>query len=1060
MLMGTLSVRRMPTDVLPPIDVPVVIVIWNYPGLSAEDMERRVTLLAERGYSTVVDGIDHIESDSIAGVALIKLYFAEEIDIGAAIAQVAAVSASVNRWMPPGMQPPSVLRFNASNVPVAQMTLASDTMSQQQIFDYAQNFLRLRLFTIPGLATPPPYGGNGRQVSVDIDPGKLAAKQLAPQDVVTALLQSNVILPAGTARVGDREYDVQLNGSPVDLAEFNRIPVKVVQGAVVHLGEVAHVHDGYAPQQNIVRINGRRATYLAVLKKSNASTTVVVDAARAMIPLLKAAAPTGLEIKLDFDQSIFVRAAIRGVLHEAALSGLLVALMTLAFLGSWRSVVVVCTSIPLAVMASLIGLYLGGHTLNLMTLGGLALSIGMLVDDATVEVENIHRNRLREPRLVVAILDSAHQVATPALATTLTICIVFFPVALLEGPARFLFIPLALAVVMAMVASYVLSRTLVPSLAHLLLRGEPTHGAAQDGHGASLWQRFNGARDRAFERFEQGYGLLLEQVLAHPRFVLLTFAGLLGTALWVAPSVGLDFFPRVDTGQIKLHFRAPMGTRIEETERLVARLDGELRKLIPADELATINDNIGLPIYINLAYVPTDNIGGQDADILIALKPKHRPSQYYMERIRAEIAPKFPGSQLYFQPADLVSQVLNFGLSAPIDIQIQGPVLAKSYEVARRLLNPVRKIPGVVDLRIPQVFHHPAVRIDVERERASLLGLTQRDVASSLLTSLTGSSLIGPSFWLNPSNNVNYSVIVQTPITTIDSLQDITATPLGGGAGTLAPATGAGPVPPPQGAAIAPYLGSIARLRPSSGAAMLRHFTVQPTVDLQLDVEGRDLGSVARDVDRELARLGPMPKGTQLRVRGQSEAMRQSFEALGLGIAVAIALVYLLLVVLLQSWLDPFIILVALAGALIGIVWILALTGSTFNVESLMGSIMVVGIAVSNSNLLVSFANELRAGGHVDAARAAVEAGKTRLRPVLMTAIAMVLGMLPMALALGEGGAQNAPLGRAVIGGLVVATFVTLFIVPLVYARLRTAPPPGQRLDDEFLAATGEVPHG
>jgi multidrug efflux pump subunit AcrB len=1067
LLMGLLSITRMKTDVLPAVNIPVVVVVWSYSGLSARDMEARVVFVAERGYSTTVDNIDHIESESINGIGVIKLYMADDADIGASIGQITAQSMQSLRSMPPGMQPPSILQFNASNVQVAQITMSSNLLSAQEMFDYATQFMRLKLFTIEGMQLPPPYGGSGRLVAIDLDPFKLGAKQLSPQDVVNAILNSNVILPAGISRMGEREYDISINSSPIDYDAFNRIPIKVVAGATVYLGDVAHAHDGYGNLFNTVHVNGRRAVYMAILKKSNASTLAIVDATREMLPALKAAAPDGLELKLDFDQSTFVRSAISGVLRESLISAGLVALMVFGFLGSWRSVIIVCTSIPLAILCSVIGLSLAGHTLNLMTLGGLALSIGMLVDDATVEVENIHRNRVHEKRLAVAILDSANQVATPALATTLTICIVFFPVVMLTGPAKFLFIPLALAVVIAMVASYLLSRTLVPAMAHLMMRKEEVHGSEsqEPGKGLSRFARFNRWRDRQFERLENAYEGALRITLTQRALVLGSLLVLLISSALLTRVVGLDFFPSVDTGQMKLHVRAPPGTRLEDTEILSAQVQDEIRKIIPASELDTINDNIGAPISLNLGYIATDNVNSGDADILIALKGKHAPSAEYIARIRRDVAPKFPSTTMYFQSADVISQVLNFGTPAPVDVQVQGRDSSGNYALAQKILARVREVPGVADAHIPQVLNHPELQIIVDRERAAQLGLALKDVASSLLTSLTGSSLVSPSFFVDPKNNVNYSVVVQTPFAGIDSVNTLLATPIIGTPDTSDQGTASSGTPgsltPQNGASFqssllapgqAPYLGSIAAIEPTVDASVINHYTAYPVIDVLCEVTGRDLGAVAGDIQRIVDSTKGLPKGTEIHIRGQSEQMFQSFGRLGLGLILAIALVYLLLATLLQSWLDPFIIMVAIPGALIGVLWMLAITGSTINVESLMGTIMVVGIAVSNSNLLVNFANDLRSDPKrkLSALDAAVEAGKTRLRPVLMTAIAMLLGMLPMALAMGEGGEQNAPLGRAVIGGLLVATFVTLFVVPVVYSLLRKALPHKQLMDQEF----------
>ena len=1019
MLGGWLSASRMKSDILPAIDIPVVIVVWSYPGLSAEDMERRVVIISERAFSTTVGGITKIDSQSIAGVGLLKVYFEPGSDIGGAIAQIASVSATASRIMPPGIAPPSVIRYNASNVPVAQVTVSG--LSEQQLYDYSINFIRIRLFTIPGLATPAPFGGRSRQVMVDIDPRAVAAKGLAPQDVVDTILKSNVLIPAGSAAIGNIQYDVKLNASPTTLAAFNDLPIKAQDGATIYLRDVARVRDGYAVQENIVRINGKRATYLAILKKADASTLAVVDAARDALPAIQATAPQGMKLQLEFDQSIFVRAAIKNVLHEALLSSLLVSLMIFLFLGSWRSMIIVVTSIPLAILVGVSGLFLTGQTFNIMTLGGLALAIGMLVDDATVEVENIHRNRHLGKKLTVAILDGARQIALPALAATLTICIVFFPVALLEGPSRFLFSPLALSVVFSMLASYLLSRTLVPSLARLLMENE------KEDH-ASLMGRFNTWRDRKFDAFREGYTAMLKLVLVH-RAMVLTFSTVLLACSAALPFViGLDFFPAVDAGQLRMHFRAPIGTRIEETERIVAQVEDRIRKVIPAPELDTLTSNIGVPIFFNLAFVQTDSIGGQDADIRVALKAGHAPTEKYADRLREDLPRAFPGSTVYFQPADIISQVLNFGLSAPIDVQIEGSDLDKSYAIARELRDRIREVPGATDVHILQVLAHPALDVDVDRARAAQVGLTQRDVASNLLTTLSSSSLVSPSFWLNPQNNVNYPVVVQTPVARMASVSDLMATPL-------------------QGA----YLGSVATLRPDTDKALISHSSVQRVIDVQCSVSGRDLGSVASGIDRAIASIKNLPKGMSIHLRGQSESMFTSFRSLGFGLVLAIALVYLLLVVLFQSWVDPFIILFAVPGALAGILWMLAATGTTLNVESFMGAIMAVGIAVSNSILLVNHANEAREG-HTDpgALAAAIDAGVTRLRPVLMTALAMILGMLPMALSLGEAGEQNSPLGRAVIGGLLVATAVTLFVVPILYTFFRGKTPHKHLLDSQF----------
>ena len=1056
-IFGLLSTSRMKTDILPAIDIPVVIVVWNYPGLSAEDMERRVVFISERAMSTTVSGIQRIDSQSMSSIGILKVYFEPGSDIGGAIAQIVSVSLTASRIMPPGITPPAIIRYNASNVPVAQLTISSKTLSEQELYDYSLNFVRLRLFTIPGLATPAPFGGKSRQIMVDIDPARVTSKGLSPNDVVQAVLASNVLVPAGSAQIGGTEYDVKLNASPDSVEAFNDLPVKAMDGATITLGDVARVRDGYAVQNNMVRIDGRRATYLAILKKADASTLAVVEGAREQLPIIKAAAPEGMELKIDFDQSVFVRAAVTNVLHEAVIASILVSLMILFFLGSWRGAVLVGTSIPLAILVGLVGLFLGGQTLNLMTLGGLALAIGMLVDDATVEVENIHRNRHLGKPLTVAILDGARQIAVPALAATLTICVVFFPVVLLEGPARFLFTPLALGVVISMLASYLLSRTLVPTLARILLEKEDLE---QKGPGFAA--RFNRWRDAGFARFREAYGRALSMVLAH-RGMVIGAAGLVLLCTAALPFVvGLDFFPSVDAGQMRLHYRAPIGTRIEETERNVARLEQRIREIVPADELQTINSMIGVPISYNLAFVQTDNTGSQDADVLVALKPRHRPTELYMDRIRRELPDEFPGSNLYFQPADIVSQVLNFGLSAPIDVQIEGPDVEQSFGVARELSKRIRRIPGATDVRIPQVLAHPALALDVDRARAAQIGVTQRDVANNLLVSLSSSTLVAPSFWINPKNNVNYFVVVQTPLRQIDSVPSLLGMPLGRNVQLINSSVPATPGEQPSGGAS--YLGAVARLRPDSTLSMINHVSVQRVVDVQASASGRDLGGVTMDIEKAIKSLPPLPKATRIHIRGQSESMFAAFGRMGVGMVLAIALVYLLLVVLFQSFLDPFIILVAVPGALVGVLWMLAATGTTLNVESFMGAIMAVGIATSNSILLVNSANDARVTQGMGVLEAAIEAGKTRLRPVLMTALAMILGMVPMAVALGEGGEQNAPLGRAVIGGLIVATFITLFVVPAVYTLLRRTPPSAHQLDEQFAAesrgASAESLHG
>jgi multidrug efflux pump subunit AcrB len=1073
LLLGVLSAGTMAVDIFPAIDIPVVVVVWNYPGLSAEDMERRVTLVSERGISSSVSGVSRIDSQSIDGTSVLRVYFEQGSDIGGAIAQITSASLSAARIMPPGMQPPVVLQFNASNVTVAQLTL-SGTATEQQMFDWGSNFLRIRLFTIPGLSTPAPYGGKQREIMVSVDPAQAQAKGLSPQDVVDAVLSQNVVLPAGSARFANTDYDVLINGSPPTVEAFNALPVKVVNGATVYLGDVARTFDGYATQTNVVRVDGRRATYLAVLKKSNASTLAVVDTVKEMLPSLRSIAPQGMELKLEFDQSIFVRAAVSGVIREACIAAGLVAIMVLAFLGSWRSTLIVCLSIPLSVLVGVIGLKLSGQTLNLMTLGGLSLVIGMLVDDATVEIENINRNRSEGKKPILrAILDAARQVALPALAATMSICIVFFPVVLLTGPAQYLFGPLALAVVFSMLASYLLSRTLVPTVASMLLAkekpdeegggdegderaGTPRAGKREDkedheGDGKEeprgFWGRVNAFRRRAFDGMRDRYGVVLDAAIARKGFVLVTTLLLVGISVTLYGVVGLDFFPTVDAGMMRFHFRAPSGTRIEQTERIVDDVEQHVRRIVPAEELELIDDNIGVPLFYNLGFVASENATDADAEVTVALKPSHHSVADYTERIRTDVKSDFPGSTLYFEQADVVNQVLNFGLPAQVDVQVISQKVEDAVPVALRLEHDLQGIAGVRDVRLGEILDHPSLQIDVDRERAIQLGLTERDVASSMLTSLSSSSLVSPNFWVDPKNNVNYTVVVQTPYYHVDDFPSLMSTPVTGAGGTPAPQPPAGYAPvtqtpaPPQ-TTIAPYLGAVASLRSAVTHASIRHETVQPVLDVECGVQGRDLGGVADDIQTAMKSLGKLPAGVRVELAGQPQTMFTAFGRLGLGMLIAIVLVYLLLVVLFQSWIDPLLIMIAVPASLSGVLWMLVVTGTTLNVESLMGAIMAIGIAASNSILLVHFANDARmASDMVDAAQAAATAGRTRLRPVLMTALAMILGMLPMAIGLGEGGQQNAPLGRAVIGGLIVSTFATLIVVPSAYALLRKKRP-------------------
>jgi multidrug efflux pump subunit AcrB len=1014
LVLGVLSFAYMNTDIFPAINLPVVMMVWNYPGLSPYDMERRIVTISERALSTTVNAIEHMESESILGIGIVKIYFQPTADPGSSMAQVSAVSQQILHQLPRGTTPPQIIYYNASNVPVAQLNVYSDLLSGQQLF----NFIRLQLFTIPGFSSPQPLGGVPRNVMVNLDPAALYGNQLSAQDVGNALALTNPVIPSGTIRVGGHTYDVDINMSPQTVAEFNQLPVRVANGTPVLLGQIAPVSDTHQPVENAVQINGRPATYLLVIKQAAASTITVVDAVKSRIPGILAVAPKGLKIALTFDQSVFVRAALWDVLQEAVTAALLVAMMVLLFVGSARSMLIVITSIPLAILTSIIALNLFGQTINTMTLGGLALAVGMLVDDATVEVENIHRNHTPGKPLVTAILEGASQIATPTLVGTLSICVVFFPVVLLSGVARYLFPPLALAVVFAMLTSYLLSRTLVPAMAsHLLPNFAVT--APPSGLGSRVLAGF----EHGFERVRQAYSRALAAFIAHRRLALTGVAVMIAGSLPLFWVVGQDFFPSVDTGLMRLHIRAPTGTRIESTQWLISKIDRDIHRVIPADELQSISDNIGAPQSFVLAYYPTDSVGDQDADIMIALRATHRPTDLYEKAIRARLARDFPGVEAYFQPADIISQVLSFGLSAPIDAQVSGPNLSSDYVLASRLQSAMQRIPGIVDLRIAEPLNYPSFKVDVDRAKALELGLTESDVASSLLTSTSGNSLLAPSFWVDPKTGVNYQVIAQTPQHRLSSIDAIANTPLSALSAT--PAVGG-----PQ------LLGNVAKISRSADPAVVDHYTVQRVMDVNASVAGRDLGSVTSDVQQAIASLGKLPPSQKIVIRGESQAMRESFITLAAGLVLAIILVYLLMVANFQSWLEPFIITMAIPGALVGVLWILIATSTTINVESLMGAIMAVGVGVANGNLLITFANELReeGGEAVDPVRAALEAGHIRFRPIIMTALAMILGMLPLALGLGKGGEQNAPLGRAVIGGLIFATAMTLFVVPTIYS--------------------------
>jgi multidrug efflux pump subunit AcrB len=1015
LVLGGLSFALMNVDIFPAINIPVVLVIWTYPGLSPIDVERRIVIIAERAYSTTVNGIEHIESESMLSNGVLKVYFQPDADIASAIAQINAISSAILFELPRGTEPPLIVSYNASNVPVAQLNVYSDTLSGQQLFDYAFNFMRLQLFTIPGFSSPAPLGGVQRAVMVNIDPTQLYANNVSANDIGNSLATSNVIIPTGTARIGHFEYHVDINMSPDTISEFNRMPIKIVNRAPVLLGQIAHVTDTHQPQSNVVRVDGKPATYMMVIKQAAASTLAVVNGVRARLPFIRATAPKGVKIALTFDQSKFVREALFEVVREAGIAAFLVALMVLIFTGSGRSMVIVITSIPLSILTAIVALKLTGQTINTMTLGGIALAVGMLVDDATVEVENIHRNHAMNKRLLVAILDGAHQIATPTLVGTLSICIVFFPVVLLTGVARFLFTPLALAVVFAMLTSYLLSRTLVPTMASYLLpeqHEEPDPNSRIGG----LLVRF----EAGVMFIRESYVAALRSFLEHPVAGLVAVGCAILATIPLILVVGEDFFPGVDAGMMRLHVRAPSGTRIERSEQLVQAIEQSIRKIVPANELESISDNIGVPIYYDLGFYQTDSVAAQDTDILIQLQPKHHPTQDYQDQIRRMLAHDFPGVIGYFQAADIVSQVLNFGLPAMIDAQISGNDLQSDYVYAARLRDKLYRIPGLADIRIAEQLDYPALRVNVDRTKALEVGVTEQQAAASLLATLYGATLLQPNFWLDPKNGVQYNVIAQSPyhlMNSVDALENIPLTQ--------------GQVTNPTGSA--QLLANVASVQHSVDPAVVDHYSVQRVIDVDCAASGRDLGSATSAVDRAIASLGRLPAGTLITVRGQSQAMRDSFRTLGGGIVLAIVLVYLLMAANFQSWLEPFIITMAIPGALAGVLWMLVITGTTINVESLMGAIMAIGVGVANGNLLITFANELREEGK-SPFESAIEAGRIRFRPIIMTALAMILGMLPMALALGSGSEQNAPLGRAVIGGLIAATIMTLFVVPAIYS--------------------------
>ena len=1018
LILGPLVIYNTPTDVFPDINIPVISVVWSYTGLSADEMASRIVVSYERGLTATVNDIEHIESQSLNGLGVVKIYFHPNVRLEMALAQVTAISQAAVRTDPPGTTPPFIITYDASSVPILQLALSGKNLSEQQLNDLGANFIRSQLATVQGAVLPNPYGGKQRQVQVDLDIAALQAKGLSPNDVVSAIGSQNLILPSGTVKIGAFENDVELNSSPRTIKELNDLPIKTVGTNTIYIRDVAHVRDGNPPQTNIVHVDGQRAALMTVLKSGNASTLDVIAKIKEAMPRALASLPPELQVRPIADQSLFVRAAINGVAREAVIAACLTGLLILIFLGSWRSTLIIAVSIPLSILTSLIVLSAIGQTINIMTLGGLALAVGILVDDATVAVENINRNLAMGKETIQAILDGSQEIAVPAFVSTLSICIVFVPMFLLTGVARYLFVPLAEAVIFAMLASYLLSRTLVPTMARFLLQAHEEESTRKSLASRNPLVRLQGNFEQWFENLRAGYREVLQKCLAHRVLFPLVFLALCVSSFALLPWLGEDFFPAADAGQIKLHLRAPTATRIEETAALCDEVERSIRSQIPAQEIASLIDNIGLPYSAyNYTYSTSAPIGPEDADIMISLAEKHRPTDEYIHDLCLNLAKEFPGVLFYFPPADIVSQILNFGLPAPIDIQIVGRDVDANHQFANTLMQQLSSVTGIADLRIQQPFNQPKLRIDVDRTKALQAGFTQREVAGNLLVSLSGSFQTSPSFWLDPESGVSYIVATQSPQYNFESLQDIEKIPV-------------------NGTSRAPWqmLANLGNITRGVGMATVSHYNAQTVLDIFGSTQGRDLGGVARDlqaiVDRNRSHL---PRGSQIIVRGQIATMQSSFVGLLAGLAFAIFLIYLLIVVNFQSWLDPFIIISALPAALAGIVWILFVTHTTISVPALTGSIMCMGVATANSILVVSFAKERMAEG-LDPARAAEEAGFTRFRPVIMTAMAMIIGMVPLALGLGEGGEQNAPLGRAVIGGLFLATVATLFFVPAVYS--------------------------
>jgi len=1029
LLSTPLAVMRTPVDALPDINIPVISVIWTYNGLSAEEMGNRITQNHERSLTTTVNDIEHIESQSLSGIAIIKIFFQPNVNISTAIAQVVAVSQSALRSLPPGTVPPLIIKYTASSIPVVQIAMSSKTLEEKELFDAALNVVRPQLITIPGVAMPYPYGGKPRLVSVDIDPQALLAKGMTSSDVINAINTQNLILPSGTAKIGETEFNVAVNASPKSFDGLNSIPVRTVNGATTYLREVAHVRDGYSPQTNIVRQNGERALLLSALKNGGASTLDVVNDIKAKLPSLISLLPEDIDVTLLFDQSIFVKEAIAGVIHEALIAAALTAVMLLLFLGNWRTTTIIAVSIPLSIFTSLVILHMLGETINLMTLGGLSLAVGILVDDATVTIENIERHIHMGTGLYDAILDGAGEIAIPAFVSTLCICIVFVPMFFLGGVAKYLFVPLAEAVIFAMLASYILSRTLVPTLALLLM------GHVEKPGMVSRWiNKIHVAFNRRFEILRTGYVLLLSHLLMRRKTFMLGFLTFCVLSLGIYGLLGRDLFPVVDTGQIKLHMRAPTGTRIEKTAQIADEVEKVIRQVIPEENLRTILDNLGVPNSgINLSYSNSGTIGSLDADILISLTGEHKPSDEYIEDLLPELRKNFPGIEFFFQPADIVTQILNFGIPAAIDVQILGPNYAANQLLAGKLNAKIAAISGSADVHVHQRLDNPSIKLTMDRARIQGIGLSPQDVAQNVLLPLSGSAQTSPNFWLNPYNNISYSVQARAPEVKVESLDDLLRLPVGTSSAANAAAAATGSL---ANARPAQVLGNLVKAEPSTEYGILTRYNILPSIDIYANVRGRDLAGVAGEIQKIIDDAKPdLPRGSRIVLRGQVDTMLTSYIGLGVGLIGAIVLVYLLIVVNFQSWLDPFIIIAGLIAALAGIAWMLILTKTNLSVPALTGAIMTMGVATANSILVISFARQRMQEG-LPALAAALEAGATRLRPVLMTALAMILGMIPMALGLGEGSEQNSPLGRAVIGGLLFATVSTVLFVPVLFGSL------------------------